>query len=112
MNFCSAMAKTARPRTLGIYTENVDRAAGLPETFRSYDARHTAATLLLQDKTSPKVVSERLGHASIDVTLDVYGHVLPGMQEEVTERLDKLIFGELSVRRILLANSRNEPFGS
>jgi len=69
------------------------KAAGLPATFRSYDARHTAATLLLQDKTSPKVVSERLGHASVNITLDVYGHVLPGMQEEATERLDKLIFG-------------------
>jgi integrase len=69
------------------------KKAGLPETFRSYDARHTAATLLLQDKTSPKVVSERLGHASVNITLDVYGHVLPGMQEEATERLDKLIFG-------------------
>lgn len=69
------------------------KKAGLPMTFRSYDARHTAATLLLQDKTSPKVVSERLGHASVNITLDVYGHVLPGMQEEATERLDKLIFG-------------------
>jgi integrase len=68
-------------------------AAGLPATFRSYDARHTTATLLLQDKTSPKVVSERLGHASVNITLDVYGHVLPGMQEEATERLEKLIFG-------------------
>jgi len=69
------------------------KAAGLPETFRSYDARHTTATLLLQDKTSPKVVSERLGHSNVQITLDVYGHVLPGMQEEATERLEKLIFG-------------------
>lgn len=69
------------------------KAAGLPATFRSYDARHTTATLLLQDKTSPKVVSERLGHANVQITLDVYGHVLPGMQEEATERLGRLIFG-------------------
>jgi integrase len=69
------------------------KAAGLPATFRSYDARHTTATLLLQDKTSPKVVSERLGHSNVQITLDVYGHVLPGMQEEATERLEKLIFG-------------------
>jgi hypothetical protein len=36
---------------------------------------------------------KRLGHAGVNIKLDVYGHVLPGMQEEATERLDKLIFG-------------------
>jgi integrase len=69
------------------------KRAGLPATFRVYDARHTTATLILQDKTSPKVVSERLGHVNVTITLNVYGHVLPGMQEEATERLEKLIFG-------------------
>jgi integrase len=69
------------------------KRAGLPLTFRSYDARHTTATLLMQEGTSAKVVSERLGHASVNITLDVYSHVLPGMQEEATDRLEKLIFG-------------------
>jgi integrase len=40
----------------------------------------------------PKVVSERLGHASIALTLGVYSHVLPGMQERATEKLEKAIF--------------------
>ena len=60
-------------------------------TFRSYDARHTVATLLLQDKTSPKVVSERLGHASVKITQDVYGHVMPGMQEDAAARVDRAL---------------------
>ena len=36
----------------------------------------------------PKVVSERLGHASIGITLDTYGHVMPGMQEKAAEKID------------------------
>jgi integrase len=91
--FCNS---TGEPYSVGYLEKEWKKAlaaAGLPATFRSYDARHTTATLLLQDKLSPKVVSERLGHANVNITLNVYGHVLPGMQEEATERLEKLIFG-------------------
>jgi integrase len=42
---------------------------------------------------NPKVVSERLGHASITLTLDVYTHVLPNMQQRAAEGLEKLMFG-------------------
>lgn len=55
------------------------KAAGLPETFRLYDLRHTCATLLLSKNVHPKYVAELLGHASISLTLDTYSHVLPGM---------------------------------
>src|SRR5215813_580567 len=91
--FCNAIGEPYAHDYLPTLWKATLKAAGLPLTFRSYDARHTVATLLLQDKTSPKVVSERLGHASVKITQDVYGHVMPGMQEEATERLDKLIFG-------------------
>ena len=50
--------------------------------------RHTPATMLLREGVHPKVVSERLGHASIAITLDTYSHVMPGMQEEAAERID------------------------
>jgi integrase len=53
------------------------KRAGLSQTIRLYDLRHTCATLLLSAGEHPKVVSERLGHASITLTLDVYSHVLP-----------------------------------
>ena len=46
--------------------------------------RHSCATLLLQAGVHPKIVSERLGHASIVLTLDTYSHVLPTMQDEAT----------------------------
>ena len=57
------------------------KAAKLPTNFRLYDLRHSCATLLLAAGENPKVVSERLGHASITLTLDVYSHVLPTMQQ-------------------------------
>ncbi len=76
---------------------NVDRRsykpaiarAGVP-VIRFHDMRHTHATLLLQDGENVKVVSERLGHSSIKVTLDVYAHVLPSMQKETAKRLDRM----------------------
>ena len=50
--------------------------------------RHTHATQLLKAGVHPKVVAERLGHASIGITLDTYSHVMPGMQEEPAEKID------------------------
>ena len=66
------------------------RNAGLP-MLRLYDLRHSCATLLLVAGEHPKVVQERLGHASITLTLDVYSHVVPGMQERASQRLDELL---------------------
>ena len=56
------------------------KAETLPR-IRLHDLRHTHATHLLQNGIHPKVVQERLGHATISTTLDIYSHVLPGMQE-------------------------------
>ena len=66
--------------------------ADLPK-IRLYDLRHTTATLMLSAGENPKVVAERLGHASIVLTLDTYSHVLPTMQRDASERLDELLFG-------------------
>lgn len=55
--------------------------------------RRTHATLMLANGENPKIVSERLGHASIGITLDRYSHVTPAMQREAANRLDKLIEG-------------------
>jgi len=63
------------------------RKAGI-EPVRFHDLRHAHATLMLQEGIHPKVVSERLGHASIGITLDVYSHVLPSMQAEAVQALD------------------------
>jgi integrase len=69
------------------------QAAGLPATLRLYDLRHTCATLLLLAGPHPKVVAERLGHASITLTLDTYSHVLPTTQEEAAGRLEAMLYG-------------------
>jgi len=52
--------------------------------------RHTHATLMLKAGIHPKIVSERLGHASISVTLDIYSHVLQGLQEAAAEKFDRI----------------------
>ena len=56
--------------------------------IRFHDLRHTHATQLLRAGVNVKVISERLGHASIGITLDTYSHVMPGMQEEAAEKID------------------------
>lgn len=68
-------------------------------SIRLYDLRHTHATLLLADGAHPKVVQERLGHASITLTLDTYSHVVPGMQEKVSQRLDALLTDNIQIGR-------------
>jgi integrase len=55
---------------------------------RFHDLRHTHANQLLKVSVHSKVVSERLGHACIGITLDTYSHVMPGMQEEAAEKID------------------------
>jgi integrase len=66
------------------------RQCDLPR-IRFHDLRHGHATLLLKLGTHPKVVSERLGHATVGLTLDVYSHVLPGMQKEATLALENAL---------------------
>ena len=56
------------------------RRTGYPNV-RFHDLRHTHASLMLRQGVHPKIVSERLGHANIGITLDTYSHVLPGLQE-------------------------------
>lgn len=65
------------------------KKAGLPD-ITLYELRHTTATLLLSEGENPKIVSERLGHSSVVLTLDTYSHVLPTMQEEATAKLERI----------------------
>ena len=63
-------------------------ASDLPR-IRFHDLRHAHATHLLASGVHPKVASERLGHSRVGVTLDLYSHVLPGMQEDAVSRVDE-----------------------
>ncbi|BFH66202.1 site-specific integrase [Paenibacillus dendritiformis] len=62
--------------------------------IRFHDLRHTHATLLLKAGIHPKIVQERLGHSSINVTLDTYSHVLPNLQEAVLKNIGDSILGD------------------
>jgi integrase len=67
------------------------RRAGLPR-IRLHDLRHTHATLALAAGVHPKVVSERLGHANIGITLDTYSHAIPALEEEAAATVAALVF--------------------
>ncbi|WP_260870827.1 tyrosine-type recombinase/integrase [Priestia megaterium] len=58
--------------------------------IRFHDLRHTHVTMLIQQNVNVKVISERVGHSSIQITLNQYSHVLPSMQQEVADKLNTL----------------------
>ena len=59
--------------------------------FRFHDLRHSHATQLLKAGIHLKIVSERLGHSTIAITLDTYSHVMPGMQEDAASKLNEAL---------------------
>jgi integrase len=65
------------------------RRAGLPDTLRAHDLRHTAASLLIREGASVKAVQRSLGHKSAVMTLDRYGHLWPDELEDLADRLDR-----------------------
>ena len=89
------------------------KEAGLPQ-IRLYDLRHTAATLALSAGVPVKVVSEMLGHSSVALTLDVYSHVLPHMQEDAARRMAALMEdsgGHLAAERHTIGTQEPEMQG-
>lgn len=68
------------------------RELGMSEDITFHSLRHYHASWLLRQGVHPKVVSERLGHSSIRITLDTYSHLLPNMQEDIISGLDTNLF--------------------
>jgi integrase len=89
--FPSAVGTPKGQRNLNREFKAAAQLAGLPETVRLYDLRHTCATLLLSRNVHPKYVQELLGHASIALTLDTYSHVLPGMDSGIGGALEEAL---------------------
>jgi len=81
-----------QPQNVSQAFGNTIRRAGLPQ-IRLHDLRHTSATLALGAGIHPKVVSERLGHSNITITLDTYSHVIPGLHEAAANELAAVILG-------------------
>jgi integrase len=82
-----------KPLDPGVVSHSFSKAlkkAGLPH-IRFHDLRHSHATLLLKANVHPKIVSERLGHANIGITLDTYSHVLPNLQEKAAKVFDEIL---------------------
>ena len=82
-----ADGKPLQPRSITHAFEIFLRKRGLPRV-RLHDLRHSHATHLLASGVHPKVAQERLGHSSVAITIDLYSHVLPGLQAEAADRVD------------------------
>jgi integrase len=80
------------PDNIADWFEQHTRAAGLPR-IRLHDVRHSYATAALKAGISARVISERLGHASVAFTLQTYGHVIPGMDKDAAATVADLILG-------------------
>lgn len=87
--FCQADGKPWHPDTITHAWSRLADKAGLD--IRLHDCRHTHATLMLKQNVHPAVVAQRLGHSSVKITLDIYSHVLPGMQQAAADSFDKMI---------------------
>ena len=82
------------PDTVTHAFNNMLNKCGIPH-IRFHDLRHSHATLMLKAGIHPKIVSERLEHAKVSITLDIYSHVLPSLQEAAAERFDKMLETEV-----------------
>jgi len=66
--------------------------AGLPD-MRFHDLRHTAASLLLAQGVSPRMIMETLGHSNISMTMDTYAHIMPSLRQEAADAMDRILNG-------------------
>jgi site-specific recombinase XerC len=85
-------ASNGSPMRNSNFSSNVWRpavtAAGLPEGLRVHDLRHTAVAILISQGVHPEAIKRFLGHSSIMVTMDIYGHLFPSEQEALARALD------------------------
>jgi integrase len=87
---CTKKGTPISPRNLQRHFARMVHKADVPK-IRFHDTRHTHATIMLQLGEHPKVVSERLGHSRISITLDTYSHVIPHMQEDAAKKFSEAL---------------------
>jgi integrase len=88
--FCNTFGSYLNPDALLAQFHRLLEHAGLPR-MRLHDLRHSTATILLGKGTHPKLVQELLGHSSVDITMDIYSHVIPSMQHDMMEKWDDFL---------------------
>ncbi len=93
--FCTEFGDFLPTNTMVLLLHRVLARAGLPGV-RFHDLRHTAATLMLSSGVHPKIVSEMLGHSTTAITLDLYSHVSPHMQQTAAATIDQVLARGLS----------------
>jgi integrase len=98
-----ADGKPVQPRSLSHERVRIIKGTALPR-IRFHDLRHAHATHLLASGVHPKIASERLGHSKVGITLDLYSHVMPGMQEDAAARVDDAL-------RVALQRRKPETIG-
>jgi integrase len=88
--FCKPTGEPLHPER---FSRDFDKrvARGGFSRIRLHDLRHTWATLALGAGVHPKIVQERLGHASVGITLDIYSHATPAMQHDAAETVAALL---------------------
>lgn len=88
--FCTAYGKPIHPRNIGRTLDRLCQVAGVPR-LSVHQTRHTHTTLLFQDGQNIKMISERLGHSSVGVTLEIYAHLAENAQDAAATAIDRLL---------------------
>lgn len=88
--FCTFGGRHLNPNYVVDELKKLLKRAGLPD-IRFHDLRHSVASLLFAMEVHPKIVQELLGHSNISITMDIYSHMLPGMQQEAVKKLDQAL---------------------
>lgn len=88
--FTTSVGTPVEPSDLSRHFKQVLKDAGLPQSTRFHDLRHSCATLLIVMGVHPRVVMEILGHSQISTTMNIYAHVLPRVQREAITGLDAM----------------------
>ncbi len=91
--FCNENGRPFYPTTPTTWWRRLLETAGV-RYIRLHDLRHTSATLLINQGVHAKIISERLGHADIRITMDTYGHALKKADQEAADKLDGLFLGQ------------------
>lgn len=89
----TSLGNSVHPRNVNRTWDRLLKKTNLPR-IRFHDLRHTHATLMLKQGVHPKIVSERLGHSNVKITLDTYSHVLPGLQEAAAKQFGDMLFND------------------
>lgn len=98
--FCHIDGTPTQPDGITHAWMKLVRKCGL-KGVRLHDARHTMASIMLKQGVHPAIVQQRLGHASISITIDTYSHILPGLQEAAAKGLDSILHKESKLDREL-----------